>query len=120
VPAGDTLPRDYRLTDKAQFDAAHRSGIRASDPLFMIAARPNDLGHARLGLAVGVRAAGNAVNRNRIKRVVREAFRRRRRELPATDLVVNARPAAGKATSAEIAASVNALWTRIGDRCARS
>jgi ribonuclease P protein component len=114
------LPRDCRLTDKAQFDAAHRSGIRASDPLFMIVARRNDLGHARLGLAVGVRAAGNAVNRNRIKRVVREAFRRHWRELPALDLVVNARPAAGKAMGAEITASICALWTKISDRCARS
>lgn len=83
-------------------------------------ARPNTLGHARLGLAVGVKAAGNAVNRNRIKRVVRESFRQRQQELPAVDLVVNARPAAGKATNAEITASVVVLWSRIRERCARS
>mgnify|MGYP003471056350 FL=1 len=76
-------------------------------------ARPNGLGHARLGLAVGVRAAGNAVNRNRVKRVVREAFRHIRQELPAVDLVVNARPAAGKASNADMTASVVALWNRI-------
>ena len=98
----------------------HRNGIRASDPLFMVIARQNALGHARLGLAVGVKAAGNAVNRNRIKRVVREAFRHRKQELPPVDLVVNARVAAGKATNAQIATSVEALWARIGERCARS
>ena len=76
-------------------------------------ARPNGLGHARLGLAVGVRSAGNAVNRNRVKRVVREAFRYIHQELPAVDLVVNARPAAGKATNAEMTASVMTLWNRI-------
>ena len=76
-------------------------------------ARPNGLGRARLGLAVGVRAAGNAVNRNRVKRVVREAFRHIRQELPAVDLVVNARPAAGKASNADMTASVMALWNRI-------
>ena len=76
-------------------------------------ARPNGLGHARLGLAVGVRAAGNAVNRNRVKRVVREAFRQIHQELPAVDLVVNARPAAGKASNADMTVSVTALWNRI-------
>jgi ribonuclease P protein component len=60
-----------------------------------------------------VRAAGNAVNRNRVKRVVREAFRHIHQELPAVDLVVNARPAAGKASNADMTASVTALWNRI-------
>ena len=83
-------------------------------------ARPNGLGHARLGLAVGVRAAGNAVNRNRVKRVVREAFRHIHQELPAVDLVVNARPAAGKASNADMTTSVMALWNRIRQRCAAS
>jgi len=86
----------------------------------MVIARPNGLEHARLGLAVGVKAAGNAVNRNRIKRLVRESFRSRQMELPAVDLVVNARPAAAKAANAEITASVSALWSRIAQRCARS
>ena len=98
----------------------HRAGIRASDPLFMVIARPNGLEHARLGLAVGVRAAGNAVNRNRIKRLVRESFRHHQPELPAVDLVVNARPAAGKSANADLVASIAALWTRIAQRCARS
>jgi ribonuclease P protein component len=86
----------------------------------MVIARPNGLGLARLGLAVGVKSAGNAVNRNRIKRVVREAFRRAKQELPSVDIVVNSRAAAGKATNAQITASVVTLWARIAERCARS
>ncbi len=119
-PAARCLPRERRLTDKPQFDAVHRQGIRSSDAYFLVIARPNELGHARLGLAVGVRSAGNAVNRNRIKRVVRESFRLRQQELPPVDLVVNARPTAGKATNAEITASVVAHWSRIAARCAKS
>jgi ribonuclease P protein component len=86
----------------------------------MVIARPNGLEHPRLGLAVGIKAAGNAVNRNRIKRLVRESFRGRQRELPAVDLVVNARPAAGKAPNAEITESISVLWNRIAQRCAGS
>jgi ribonuclease P protein component len=86
----------------------------------MVIARPNGLTHARLGLAVGVKSAGSAVNRNRIKRVVREAFRLRQQGLPAVDIVVNARAAAAVASNAQITASVTALWARIAERCARS
>jgi len=86
----------------------------------MVIARPNGLEYPRLGLAVGVKAAGNAVNRNRIKRLVRESFRGRKGDLPPVDLVVNARAAAGKAPNAEIAESIAVLWNRIAQRCARS
>lgn len=86
----------------------------------MLIARPNGLGHPRLGLAVGVKSAGNAVNRNRIKRVARESFRRAQHDLPAIDVVVNARAAARAATNAQMVASLAALWARIRERCARS
>jgi len=119
VPRG-RFPRDYRLTDKPQFDLVHREGLRVSDGLFAVIARPNGLGHARLGLAVGVRAAGNAVRRNRVKRVIRETFRANQQELPSVDLVVNAKPGAGQASSAALRASVLALWDRVRQRCARS
>jgi ribonuclease P protein component len=86
----------------------------------MVITRANEEGRARLGLAVGVKAAVNSVGRNRIKRLVRESFRHRQQALPAVDVVVNARAAAVKSSNDEIRASLAAHWDRILRRCARS
>ena len=82
--------------------------------------RPNEAGQARLGLAVGIKAAGNAVQRNRLKRLARESFRHAQQDLPPVDVVINARPVAGKSSSVEIRASLQSHWDRIVRRCARS
>jgi ribonuclease P protein component len=119
-PATGRLPRERRLTDKSQFDLVHRERLRVSDALFTVIARPNELGHPRLGMSVGRRAAGSAVNRNRVKRVVREAFRTNQQDLPSVDLVVNAKPAAAQAANTDLTTSVIALWMRIRERCDRS
>ncbi|MDH4110331.1 MAG: ribonuclease P protein component [Gammaproteobacteria bacterium] len=120
TPVSRRFPRARRLTGKPQFDAVHRQGQRSSDALFLVITRPNDAGHARLGLAIGVKTAGNAVKRNRIKRLARESFRHRQHELPSLDVVVNARPAAAASNSVEIRASLQSHWDRIVRRCARS
>lgn len=76
----------------------------------------NEAGEARLGMAVSIRAAGNAVRRNRIRRLIRESFRMHRQELPAVDLLVTARAPATAATNGEIFASLARHWQAIGKR----
>jgi ribonuclease P protein component len=53
------------------------------------------------------------VERNRIRRIVRESFRLHQHTLPAVDLVVSARPKARGAAGAELHASLAALWTKL-------
>jgi ribonuclease P protein component len=74
----------------------------------------NEAGEARLGMAVGLRAVGNAVRRNRLRRLIRESFRMHRQEMPAVDVLVTARAAAKTATNRQVFESLARHWQSIG------
>jgi ribonuclease P protein component len=110
-----TLPAHKRLRRKSEFDAAYASGRRFGNGFFAVTASSNDKYGARLGMAVAVRTAGTAVERNRIRRLVRESFRLHQAALPALDIVVSAKPKARGAAAAELRASLAALWKTISE-----
>jgi len=80
----------------------------------------NTAGVARLGLAVAARVAGNAVSRNRIRRIVRESFRLCHHELPPVDIVVSARSGARSAASSALRADIDRLFAALIRPCAPS
>lgn len=111
---------DLRLRSKLQFDAVYAGGRRLDDRFFALRIKPNGLAHPRVGLAVAVKTAGNAVKRNRLRRIIKESFRLAQRDLPAVDVVVAAKfPAAG-APPATLRDSLAALWKRVASTCASS
>lgn len=82
------FPKSSRLVTKADFDRAYQRRCKAGDGVLLVFAVPNGTGSSRLGLSVS-RKVGPAVVRNRIKRLLREAFRLQQHELPrGLDLVV--------------------------------
>jgi ribonuclease P protein component len=84
--------RKHRLQHALEFEAVYAAKTRESRGPLTVFALPNDLGHPRLGLSVG-RRVGTAPKRNRIKRLLREAFRLMQHDLPrGYDVVINVRP----------------------------
>ena len=111
---------ELRLRSKPQFDAIYAAGRRIDDRFFALRVKANDTGRPRIGLAVAVKTAGNAVVRNRLRRLVRESFRQAQHELPAVDIVVAAKFQAVGAPPATLRASLATLWQRVASTCASS
>jgi ribonuclease P protein component len=112
------LPAQTRLRRKSQFEAVYACGRRLGDGYFSVVVGSNDIGRPRLGLAVATKTAGNSVERNRIRRVIRESFRLSQNEIPAVDLIVSARVRVKGASNAELRASLAALWDKVRKQCA--
>lgn len=110
------FPRSARLTRAAEYRRVFQGAERFADRYFTLLAAPNGP-EPRLGLAISRRVAPRAVDRNRLKRLLRETFREQRERLPAVDVVAMARPAARHADSRELTAALQRLWRRMAQRC---
>jgi ribonuclease P protein component len=78
----------YHLRSGTDFRRVYDTKCSAADGRIVVYAARNTLGHPRIGLSVS-RKVGNAVVRNRCRRLLREAFRISREELPLdVDLVL--------------------------------
>ncbi|MGM0489453.1 MAG: ribonuclease P protein component [Planctomycetota bacterium] len=111
--------RELRLRHQSDFDRVYAGNVHAADGMLVVLGRENGTGTCRLGLSIS-RRVGNAVVRNRWKRLIREAFRRQRATLPrGLDMVVRPRRGAEPSFGA-ISASLPRLAKRVERRVRRT
>ncbi len=105
------LPRTARVRRRPEYLEIQNRGRRVGGAHLLLFALP---GSGRLGITVS-KKVGCAVERNRVKRWIRECFRRTREKFPGSlDLVVVARPGAAEARHDSICQELTALAARFG------
>ncbi|XOV90748.1 MAG: ribonuclease P protein component [Pseudomonadota bacterium] len=112
----EQLRRQNRLLTKADFDRVFAAAeFRFSRPPFLLLAASNPTSSGRIGTVVSKKVAGTAVNRNRIRRVIKESFRQRCHE-GKIDIVVVARPPARDAVNSDLFVTLEAMWSALAKK----
>ncbi len=107
-----------RLRQSKEFDEVFRRSQRSTDKWVTVLARRNSKGGlARLGLAISKKCARKAVERNRIKLIVRESFRHNKDCLRGLDLVIVGRKGPEKGERRLFTKSLRHHWRVVSERC---
>jgi ribonuclease P protein component len=86
-----TFGKDERIREKKDYLNIYQQGRRSHSRHFIVIAHWNPSGKRRLGITIG-KKVGNAVKRNRLKRLLREFFRLNKGQFPPSqDIVIMAR-----------------------------
>ena len=112
-PGGEKFSRTFRLREEKAFRNLLSAGEKISTAFFFIRHRINDSEHPRLGIVVPKKNFRRAVDRNRLKRLTRESFRRVAGQLPAHDFLVYYLASALRAERVVLSRSLRESWSRI-------
>ena len=102
-----------RLREAREFKHVFARPFRSSSATLTILARANGLAEPRLGLAIAKKHVRRAVDRNRVKRVVREHFRLHSEGIGGLDIIVLARRGLAEQTRPELRAGLERHWRRL-------
>jgi len=106
--------RSLRLLNAQQFKCVFDApDSRASGRDILLLARKNQLEQPRLGMVIGKKSVKLAVQRNRLKRLIRTAFRLNQKALAGLDIVVLARKGLAEQDNAEFTRQLESLWQRL-------
>jgi ribonuclease P protein component len=114
IAARNAFGKSHRLLTPGDFRHVFQRARKRSLGGLVVYVRTNDLGHSRLGIAISRKCSPRAVVRNRIKRIVREAFRARKHELGGVDLIFLGQPGVARHDGAALRAIADKLLTEAG------
>lgn len=108
------FPREVRLLTSADFSRVMSGAqYKIGHTGFLLLASPASGTNARLGFIIARKHVKHAVDRNRIKRCLRETFRKTHQSFPALDIVFLARHDASKLLAEDIHAAASQAFDRL-------
>jgi ribonuclease P protein component len=115
-PGGERFPKSNRLRKRQQYLAIQQQGLRVQSSGFTGLLRIRETGTSRLGITI-TKKMGNAIVRNRTKRLIREAFRRGWIHLPNhVDMIIVAKKTAVTLDSKAVFEDLSILGNRAAKR----
>lgn len=108
-----SFPRQRRLVTKAEFKSIFDKSKKISQRYLVILYKPNQSGHARLGVIVAKRSVNSAVERHRIKRIARESFRHSQEQLKGIDIIIIARGQCDQLSNQKLREGIDSLWVKL-------
>ena len=97
-----TFPKNCRIIDKPGFDAVFKKRKKKSNSSFVVYFKKNNSDYPRLGMIAAKKQLRFAVQRNRVKRIIKEVFRHQQKELIGLDIVIVCLKASGLKSRAEL------------------
>lgn len=107
------FPAEFRLRQSSDYRAAFANGKRCVRCGLVVIAAPGQEEFARLGLALAKKRIPRAVDRNRVKRVIRESFRCNRDQLGGVDIVVLARNGTSRMPNRRLFGELRGIWNEV-------
>ena len=106
--------RKYRLASKVEVQSVFAAKPKKiSRQYLLVLYTPNQLHHARLGIIAGKQHLRRAVDRNRVRRIIRESFRQQKETLKGFDVIVMIRSSCRALEANVIRNDIDHLWQAI-------
>ncbi len=115
--AEETFPRQLRLTCADEFRQVFQNNFRQSDAGITILVGKKYGQSPRLGFAIAKKQIPKAVQRNRLKRVFRESFRKNQHRLPTHDMVIMVRRSILNFDRSQLNISLDKHWNGVIKQC---
>lgn len=114
-----TFPRRCRLTESRDYRRVFAKSSSVTNQHLLLLGRCSEGDVPRLGLAIAKKHLKRAVDRNRVKRAVRESFRRHQHTLTGIDIIVLVRRGIQSVNTYTLQRNLDEMWLKLNRKCTR-